>query len=483
MKVVGSTLLAAALLWVFDPAATARADTLLTPADKASDALAHEIYRQLIEINTTDTPAGNVTTAAQAMQKRFQEAGFPAADIALMGATDRTRNLVVRLHGSGEHRPVLLIGHLDVVEARREDWSTDPFKLIEKDGFFYGRGSLDMKSPDAIMVATLLRMKQERFVPKRDIILALTANEEGGCCNGVAWLLNNERRLIDAQFVVNQDEASVLTDHGKPQYLRLIATEKVYADYQLTVTNKGGHSSLPVPDNAIYTLSRGLSRLAAHEFPFELNNVTRAYFEHTARIETGQRAADMRAIVRNPPDPAAIARLSRDVDDSPLMRTTCVATRLAGGHANNALPQRAEAIVNCRILPGHSPEQIRQVLIKVLAEPAITVGWLSAEGKLSEKAPDQGGFAPAPLLPELMAPLEQVVGQLWPKLEVIPSMSAGASDAVYTSAAGLPTYTFSGLSVERDGDRSHGRDERLGVASFYQGNEFFYRFLKLLTER
>jgi acetylornithine deacetylase/succinyl-diaminopimelate desuccinylase-like protein len=474
---------AAALLLILAAAAPPRADIVLSPADRASDALAHEIYRQLIEINTTDTPAGNVTTAAQAMQKRFQQAGFPQADIALMGASDRTQNLVVRLHGSGKHRPVLLIGHLDVVEARREDWSTDPFKLIEKDGFFYGRGSLDMKSPDAIMVATLLRMKQERFVPKRDIILALTANEESGCCNGVAWLLNNQRRLIDAQFVVNQDEVSVLTDHGKPQYLRLVASEKLYADYQLTVTNKGGHSSLPVADNAIYTLSRGLSRLAAHEFPFELNNVTRAYFEHTALIETGQRAADMRAIVREPPEPAAIARLSHDVDDSPLMRTTCVATRLAGGHANNALPQRAEAVVNCRILPGHSPEEIRQVLIKVLAEPAIAVGWLSSDGKLSEQAPAQGGFAPPPLLPEFMAPLQQVVGQMWPKLEVIPSMSAGASDAVYTSAAGLPTYTFSGLAVERDGDRSHGRDERLGVAAFYRGNEFFYRFLRLLTER
>ena len=473
---------AAELLSMLAAAAAPAAVGAATTADKTSDALAQQIYRQLIEINTTDTPAGNVTTAALAMAQRFREAGFPAADMALMGATDRTQNLVVRLHGTGKHRPVLLIGHLDVVEARREDWNSDPFKLIEQDGFFYARGSLDMKSPDAIMVATLMRMQREAFVPQRDIILALTANEEGGCCNGVEWLLKNRRPLIDAQFVLNQDESSVLSDHGKPQFFRLIATEKLYADYRLTVTNKGGHSSQPVPDNAIYTLTRGLNRLAAYEFPFELNNVTRAYFERTARVETGQRSADMRAILRETPDPAAIARLSRDVDDHSLMRTTCVATRLAAGHANNALPQRAEAVVNCRILPGHSPEQIRQVLIKVLSEPGITVGSLSSDGKLSEKAPDQGGFAPPPLLPEFMTALEQVVGQMWPKLEVIPSMSAGASDAVYTSAAGLPTYTFSGLAIDRDDDRSHGRDERLGVESFYRGNEFFYRFLKLLTE-
>jgi len=466
---------AAALLLAVVPAAP--------DAASASNALARELLAQLIAINTTDTPRGNVTTAAEAMAQRLRDAGFAAEDIQVLGPSERKKNLVVRLRGAASHKPVLLIGHLDVVEARREDWSTDPFQLVEKDGDFYGRGTLDMKGPDAIMLAALIRLKHEGWRPARDIILALTADEEGGGANGVEWLLEHHRPLVDAQFVLSGDDYSVLTENGRPLFFELVASEKVYADFQLRVTNKGGHSSEPVPDNAIYTLTRGLDRLAAHEFPFELNAVTREYYRRLSQIESPERAAVMRGILRDPPDQEALARLSQDAVDRSITRTTCVATRLEAGQANNALPQRAEAVVNCRILPGHAPEEVRQRLLQVLSDPAITVSYLASDGTLLDEAPAKGGFAPPPLLPEVLAPLDQLVAETWPGLKVIPAMSAGASDATHTSAAGLPTYTFSPLTIDPNDDREHGRDERIGVASYYQANEFFYRYLKRVTSR
>ncbi|HEY6823704.1 MAG TPA: M20/M25/M40 family metallo-hydrolase [Steroidobacteraceae bacterium] len=469
---------AAALLLT---ALAAAALAVAAEGHSASNALARELLEQLVAINTTDTPRGNVTTAAEAMAQRLRSAGFAAEDIQVLGPNERKRNLVVRLRGSGQHAAVLLIGHLDVVEARREDWSSDPFQLVEKDGYFYGRGTLDMKGPDAIMLAALIRLKHERFRPARDITLALTADEEGGGANGVEWLLRHHRQLIGAQFVLSGDDYSVLTENGKPLFFKLVASEKVYADFQLRVTNKGGHSSEPVADNAIYTLTHGLDRLAAYEFPFELNAVTREYYRRLAQIESGQKAADMRAVLRNPPDAAALGRLSQDPVERAITHTTCVATRLEAGHANNALPQRAQAVINCRILPGHSPEEVRQQLVQVLGNPAITVDYLANDGTLLAEAPSGGGFAPPPLLPEMLTPLDRLVAQTWPGLKVIPSMSAGASDATHTSAAGLPTYTFSALTVDPNDDREHGRDERIGVASFYQANEFFYRYLRTLT--
>ena len=470
---------AAALLLAVVPGAEAAAPD----AASASNALARELLAQLIAINTTDTPRGNVTTAAEAMAQRLRDAGFAAEDIQVLGPSERKKNLVVRLRGAASHKPVLLIGHLDVVEARREDWSTDPFQLVEKDGDFYGRGTLDMKGPDAIMLAALIRLKHEGWRPARDIILALTADEEGGGANGVEWLLEHHRPLVDAQFVLSGDDYSVLTENGRPLFFKLVASEKVYADFQLRVTNKGGHSSEPVPDNAIYTLTRGLDRLAAHEFPFELNAVTREYYRRLSQIESPERAAVMRGILRDPPDQEALARLSQDAVDHSITRTTCVATRLEAGHANNALPQRAEAVVNCRIMPGHAPEEVRQRLLQVLSDPAITVSYLASDGTLLDEAPAKGGFAPPPLLPEVLAPLDQLVAETWPGLKVIPAMSAGASDATHTSAAGLPTYTFSPLTIDPNDDREHGRDERIGVASYYQANEFFYRYLKRVTSR
>jgi acetylornithine deacetylase/succinyl-diaminopimelate desuccinylase-like protein len=451
--------------------------------DAGYDTLAHDIYKQLIEIDTSDS-TGNVTTAAEALRKRFLDAGFPPADVVLLGDNDRKRNLVVRLHGSGAHKPLLLIGHLDVVEARREDWGTDPYKLIEKDGYYYGRGTIDMKDGDAVMATTLIRMKTAGFRPSRDIVAAFTADEEGGCCNGVTWLLKNHRELIDAEYVLNQDDWSVMAEHGVPRVARLIATEKLYSDYQLVITNRGGHSSVPRPDNAIYDLSRALTRLARFQFPFELNAVTRGYFaQMAAEVATGQEAADMRAILKDPPDAQAIARLSKDPDNVSVTRTTCVATRLAAGHANNALPQRAEAVVNCRIFPGHSKEEIRQLLVQVVNDPQITVRYVADDGTVSDRGTDERAVAPAPLRPDVLRALTRLAVATWPGVKVLPVLDAGASDAKYTIAAGLPTYTFGGIAVDRDDIRAHGRDERLAIAEFYKWNRFFYRYVTELTQQ
>jgi len=444
--------------------------------DDTTRQLSHDIFKQLIEINTTDS-VGNVSTASEAMAQRFRDAGFPESDLHLLGPNDRKKNLVVRLHGSGKHKPVLLIGHLDVVEARREDWTTDPFQFVEKDGYYYGRGTQDMKDGDAIMTTTLIRFKKEGFVPDRDIILALTADEEGGTSNGVDWLLKNNRELVDAEFVLNHDGGGILAEHGKPQMMVVDASEKLYSDYQLTVTNHGGHSSLPVPDNAIYHLADGLARLERYQFPFELTNITRAYYERMAKVATGQRAADMLAILRNPPDLEAVARLSQDPIDNSTMHTTCVATRLSAGHANNALPQTAQANVNCRIVPGHSTEEIRQELEKVLADAKISVRELGGLGGVMNRR----SFAPPPLRPDVFQPLENVVESMWPGLPVIPDMATGASDGVYTNAAGMPTYCVSGEAIDRDDIRAHGKDERIRADSFYRAVEFYYRFLKAIT--
>ena len=467
--------------WIVAAAAGAAAGGAAAGGDAASDALAHDIFKQLIEIDTSD-PTGNVTTAAEALRKRFVEAGFPAADLELLGPNERKKNLVVRLHGTGKHKPVLLIGHLDVVQAHREDWSTDPYKLTEKDGYFYGRGTIDMKDGDAVMAAALIRMKQEGFRPSRDIIAAFTADEEGGCCNGVTWLLKNHRALIDAEYVLNQDDWSVMAEHGVPRVARLIATEKLYSDYQLSVTNKGGHSSVPRPDNAIYELARALTRLSRFQFPFEINSVNRGYFEKMAsEVAKGQEAEDMHAILKDPPDAQAIARLSRDPDNVSVTRTTCVATRLAGGHANNALPQRAEAVMNCRIFPGHSKEEIRQLLVKALNDPQVTVRYVADDGTISDRATDERAVAPAPLRPDLLKTLTVLSQQAWPQAKVIPFLDPGASDAKYTIAAGLPTYTFGGVAVDRDEVRAHGRDERLAAAEFYKWNRLFFRYVTELT--
>ena len=442
--------------------------------DDATKQLSHDIFKELIEINTTDS-VGSTTVAAQAMAKRLLDAGFPASDVQVLGPNDRKGNLVARLHGTGARKPILFICHLDVVEARREDWSLDPFKFTEKDGYFYGRGTEDIKEGDAILITTLIRLKREGYKPDRNIILALTADEEGGTSNGVEWLLKNHRDLIDAEFVINPDAGDFEMDEGKRILVGIQASEKLYADFQLEVHNKGGHSSLPEPDNAIYQLAEGLTRLEHYTFPFELNEVTRAYFAKEADIVGGATGADMKAILRTPPDEAAAARLSREPFHNARLRTTCVATRLDAGHANNALPGTARAIVNCRILPGHTRDEIRAQLIKILAEPEINVAPADSTGSALGENP------PSTLRPDVMGPLERVVNQMWPGVPVVPVLDGGASDGIHTRALGIPTYGLPGVFIDLNDDRSHGRDERLPVASFYEGVDFYYRFTKALT--
>jgi acetylornithine deacetylase/succinyl-diaminopimelate desuccinylase-like protein len=443
---------------------------------------AHDIFKQLIEINTTDS-IGSTTLAAQAMAKRLLDAGFAPADVTVIGPNDRKGNMVARYRGraNSKLRPILIIGHTDVVEARREDWTTDPFKFVEQDGYYYGRGTQDMKEADAIAVTDFIRLKKEGYVPDRDIILALTADEEGGKSNGVDWLLKSHRDLIDAEFALNPDSGGVSMDHGKPQAVEFEATEKLYADYQVLATNPGGHSSLPKADNAIYHVADALAALEKSPFPFELNAVTREYFGQMAKIETGQAAADLRAILGEPADPAAIQRLSQDARYNSTMRTTCVATMLSGGHAPNALPQRAEANVNCRIFPGHSQEDIRLKLIGIFNDPSLTVRYRTDAGELADHGSERAAMVPPPVRADVMESLRKVAAKLWPGAPLIPIMETGSSDSIYTMSAGIPSYGINGVAVDRDDVRMHGKDERLKVDSYYTGVEFYYQFLKALT--
>ena len=451
--------------------------------DETTRVLAHDIFKQLIEINTTDS-VGSTTVAAEAMAKRLIDAGFAREDVAVLGPNGRKGNLVARLRGNGGSRkPILIIGHLDVVEARREDWTTDPFQFVEKDGYFYGRGTQDMKANDAILITTLIRLHGENYRPDRDLIVALTADEEGGKWNGVDWLLKNHRDRIAAEFVFNTDAGGVTTVKGKPVNVDLDASEKLYADFQVSATNPGGHSSLPVPDNTIYRIADALGRLERTPFPFELNALTRIYFERRALLETGQTATDMKAILRTPADASAATRLSADARYNSLMRTTCIATMMSAGHAPNALPQLAKANVNCRILPGHSAEEIRQDLIKIFADPKIAVKYVDDAGNVYDRTPEKKAFAPILPPDEVLRPLERIASEMWNGVPVIPGMATGASDSVYTIAAGLPTYGFNGVAIDQDDIRAHGKDERVRISSYYDGVEFYYRYLKGLTSR
>ena len=442
--------------------------------DQDTRQLALSIFKQLVEINTTDS-VGSTTIAANAMAKRLLDAGFPATDVQVLGPGDRKGNMVARIHGTGARKPILFICHLDVVEARREDWSMDPFQFIEKDGYFYGRGTGDIKDGDAFLVTTFIRLQRENFKPDRDLILALTADEEGGKSNGVDWLIKNHRDLIDAEYIINPDAGDFELDHGKRILVGIQASEKLYQDFDLKVINPGGHSSLPTSENAIYQLSDGLAHLEHYQFPFELNEVTREYFSRESGIVGGQTGADMKAILSTPPDPAALARLSAIPYYNSRIRTTCVATRLEGGHANNALPGMARANLNCRILPGHSPDEIQATIVKVLDDPRIVVS--RAAGLAGSGLPNP----PSPLRPDLMSALAKVTGEMWPGVPIVPVMDAGASDGAISRAAGFPTYGLPGLFMDVDDDRSHGRDERIRVASFFDGVDFYYRLVKTLS--
>jgi acetylornithine deacetylase/succinyl-diaminopimelate desuccinylase-like protein len=437
--------------------------------DTAHNQLARDIYKALIEINTTDS-VGDTSKAAQAMAVRLKAAGFPEPDIHVFGPNPRKGNLVARYRGTGRRKPLLLLAHIDVVEALKEDWSVDPFKFLEKDGYFYGRGTTDDKAMAAVWVATFIRLREEHYVPDRDLILALTADEEGGDFNGVQWLLANHRDLIDAEFSLNEGGESQMRN-GRYLLNAVQPSEKVYQSFRLEVRNAGGHSSRPVKDNAIYHLAEGLARLSKYQFPVRMNEVTTEYYKRMAALQAGQTAADMRAVVKNPPDRAAVGRLSASPYDNALLRTTCVATRLEGGHADNALPQTARAVVNCRMVPGDSASEVRSALIRVLDDSKISVT------SIADAVPSE----PSPLKPEIIGAVERITTQMWPGLPVIPVMSTGATDGLYLRNAGIPTYGVSGFFEDIDDTRAHGRDERLGVKQFYEGREFLYRLVKALS--
>jgi acetylornithine deacetylase/succinyl-diaminopimelate desuccinylase-like protein len=439
-------------------------------AQSSGQKLAREIFQQLIEINTTDS-SGDNTRAAEAMAARFRAAGFPESDIHVLAPAARKGNLVVRLHGTGAARPILFLGHLDVVEARRADWSFDPFVFREQDGYFYGRGTSDMKGDDATLVAAFLRMKRENFQPSRDLILALTADEEGGPANGADWLVQQHRPLIDAQFCVNADAGGGHIRDGKPIFMAMQAAEKVFLSFKLEVTNNGGHSSLPTRDNAIYHLADGLSRLAKFDFPVHLFDVTRAAFERGANLYSGQLGADLKTMVQNPNDAAALARLSAIPLYNAQLRTTCVATMLSAGHAENALPQLASAVVNCRLLPVDKPADVKRALEQVLAEPKITVTEMN-----------QPAATPyTPIDPTVMAAVTASTNKFWPGLPVVPTLETGATDGSRLIRAGIPTYGVSGIFGDEDDVRAHGRNERILVKSFDDAGDFIYDLVTRLA--
>ena len=457
--------------------------TILVPAVLAAQAqqgavlrpeqqLAHDIYKELVEINTADS-VGSTTVAANAVAKRFRDAGFPDSDIFLGGPRPEKWNIVVRYHGKGSRKPLLLLAHLDVVQALKKDWSPDldPFAFTERDGYYYGRGTGDDKAMALIFVANLLRYKREGYVPDRDLILALTADEEGGGSNGVRWLLANHKELIDAAYALNEGGGGALRD-GKPFINAVGAAEKVSANFTVSTANRGGHSSVPRDDNAIYQLAQALTRVATLQMPVMLNEVTKAYFTRTADIETPEMGKAMRAIVANPNDASAAAAISRDPRYRSMLRTTCVATMLSGGHARNALPQAATANVNCRMAPGHDPADVRARIVDAIADTGVTVS----------RPPAMEHASPSPLTPEVMRPIEKLTREMFgPNVAVIPTMGTGATDSKWLRAVGIPGYGVSGLFSDPNDNRAHGRDERVLIKSYYDSQEFLYRLVKELS--
>jgi acetylornithine deacetylase/succinyl-diaminopimelate desuccinylase-like protein len=430
--------------------------------------LARSIFKELIEINTTHS-TGSTTVASNAISKRLKAAGFSDDEIIISGPGLNDQNLIVRMKGSSQKPPILLLAHLDVVEARREDWSFDPFQFLEQDGYFYGRGTMDIKDGAAILVACFIRMKEERFIPDRDLILALTAGEEGGPeFSGVEWLLKNHRSMIEAEFCINMDAGDPHIIRGKRMYRTVSASEKGYLNFNLEVKNSGGHSSIPVKENAIYTLAKGLIKLSNYDFPVHLDEVTKSYFEKMSLIEKGQLAADMKTIVANPEDATVILRLSSIPFYNALIRTTCVATMLQAGHAENALPQTAKAVINCRVLPGESEIEIKKTILEVLDDSLIIVSTLTS----------LGDNPASPLKPEVMQIIENVTYKMWPGIPIVPIMETGGTDGSSLRSAGIPTYGIAGVFIDIEDIRAHGKDERIGVKEFYDGLEYEYQLIK-----
>jgi acetylornithine deacetylase/succinyl-diaminopimelate desuccinylase-like protein len=435
--------------------------------------LARDMLKTLVEINTTHSHGS--TEAAKAIQSWLLTAGFAPADVILLAPEDHPTkgNLIVRYHGKHPGKQVLFLGHLDVVDARPEDWSVDPFTLTEKDGYFYGRGTIDMKDGDAVLAESLIRLKRQHFVPEHDLIVAFTADEEaGGDSNGPAYLLAQHRELIDASMAINLDGGGGDLKNGAPLYFEIGTSEKTYVTYTLETTSPGGHGSLPGPDNAIYHLAGGLKQIEKLEFPVLVTATTRQNFSALAGLEPGADSADMRAVAENPPALDAAARLSHNVRFNALLHTTCVATLISGGHAENALPQRARATIQCRMMPGDTEAHVHAMLVGALADPGIQVT-LDAPPIVSPESP--------PSL-ELMATFARVTHSMWPKVPLVPTMATGFSDDRQTRNAGIPSYDISGVWMDADENRAHGKDERVGIQAFDDSVEFTYRLMRSLGD-
>ena len=452
---------------------TASRQTAASKQARAGEEEFRSLYRELVEINTT-LSVGSCTDAANAMKARLSAAGFPDSDLHVIVPPKRPQdgNLVAVLPGTdAKYKPLLLLAHIDVVEAKREDWVRDPFKLVEEDGFFYARGSLDDKAMAAVFTDSMVRFRKEGYRPKRTIKLALTCGEESpNVFNGVKYLIENHRDLVDAGFALNEGGGGRYDQKtGVYKYVSVLAAEKRYQDFTLTTTNKGGHSARPTKDNAIYQLAHALERVEAHEFAVEFNDTTRGYFEKFGAIEGGPAGAAMVAAAKTQ-DPQAIATLKADPTSGAILHTTCVATQIVGGHAPNALPQNASANVNCRIFPGHDSEQIRAELIRAIGDPGVAVEFQSP--------PEKPG-APPPLSREVMQPIEALSHEMFPGVAVIPTMAAGATDGRFFTPAGIPTYGVSGMFGDGATGNAHGLNERIRVQALIEGREFLYRLTKL----
>lgn len=444
-------------------AAAQSADSALSTEDSL---LAAEIYEEMVEI-----PSVSGSEASQSILSvtaaRLEAAGISTT----IAGPDTAQVLVARLPGSGARSPLLFLAHLDVVPAHREDWSMDPFTLTEEDGWWYGRGTEDNKAGAAFLVHGLIRARREGFVPNRDWVVALTSDEETDS-DGIQWLVTEGRDLIgEPELALNTDAGGGILSAGRETMFLVQASEKVYLTFVLEVTDEGGHSSLPTPDNPINALARGLARLADHRFPVSMNEVTRGFFARSAAFAEGDLAADMRSVATDPPDSSAVARLSQSPFYNALLRTTCAATRLEGGHADNALPQTARATVNCRVLPGEPLDAVESTLHAVLADPRI---------RISRKN-DPTPSSPSPLRPEVMEPIEAIVAEMWPGVAVVPEMSTGATDGSYVRNAGIPVYGTGAIFGDPEDARSHGRDERVSVARFYEALEFWNRLIRRLS--
>jgi len=463
-RALSSAALLSALLC--SASAATGADALNAQQQRALD-----IYKELVEINTV-TETGDTGRAADAMAARLRAAGFAGADVQVFKPAPRKGNLVARLRGTGARKPILLLAHIDVVPANPDDWTTDPFRFTEIDGYYYGRGTADNKSMAASLVANLIRYKQEGFRPDRDIIVALETDEETGDDDGwgIQWLLKNQRQLIDAEFALNEG-GGVGEKNGKLIRNSVQTSEKVYVTYRLEVKDRGGHSSVPRQDNAIYHLADALGRLAKFNFPLNLNATTRAYFEASAKLETPQMAADIRSVLSNRPDPASLNRLYANATYNAQLHTTCVATMLQGGHAENALPQTASAMVNCRVMPGEPIEGVRATLARVLADERIS---------MNEVAKPVFSM-PSVMSQELSAAIQKTTDEIYPGVPIVPIMSAGATDGSFLRNAGIPTFGHTGRAGDVDDVRAHGQDERVGKKAFFDGHEYLYRLVKRLA--